>query len=552
MTKVTRSRLTTSALLILLIVFFYFVSQIDTREDFSLRSHNAYELNEGWTVTYDDETLSNISLPYDLNLKPSTKYSIRTELPNLEPDRNTLLIRSSMQDMWVYLDNKLIYEQIKPEKGLIDTPSASVWLTVNLPVNYQGKELRIDISSPISSFSGVINSIKLDSKDVLLFGLIEEQLFGLVVISLLLFTGAGLILLSLFLKISEDSRILYLGFVAFTTSLWLLAESRLLQFITGNRFILGSFAYIVIPLMSIFFALYVREAVITDKRFKKYISYFVYVMQVSILLSILLQVLGIQSYIQSMNYELIMILIGAITACGFMIVEVRNYQNLTAKRLAKFTIVLLVSLLLEVVSFYLGTFQFTSSFLRVGSFIFFLLLTIDTISYVRESMQQRSETALLEKLAYKDFLTGGLNRTSYEKDLEKRIDSKQSFRLNLMDLNYLKYINDNFGHNVGDEAIKHVYEALELAFKDIGTCYRIGGDEFSVIMDNIDPIINQEAINRFNQLLDEINQTFVFQLEVAIGTDIYMVDKWEQFSKFYHHVDQKMYEDKTKIKSAKS
>ena len=139
-----------------------------------------------------------------------------------------------MQDMWVYLDNKLIYEQIKPEKGLIDTPSASVWLTVNLPVNYQGKELRIDISSPISSFSGVINSIKLDSKDVLLFGLIEEQLFGLVVISLLLFTGAGLLLLSLFLKISEDSRILCLGFVAFTTSLWLLAESRLLQFITGN------------------------------------------------------------------------------------------------------------------------------------------------------------------------------------------------------------------------------------------------------------------------------------------------------------------------------
>ena len=92
MTKVTRSRLTTSASLILLIVFFFFLSQIDTREDFSLRSHNAYELNEGWTVTYDDETLSNISLPYDLNLKPSTKYSIRTELPNLEPDRNTLLI----------------------------------------------------------------------------------------------------------------------------------------------------------------------------------------------------------------------------------------------------------------------------------------------------------------------------------------------------------------------------------------------------------------------------------------------------------------------------
>lgn len=552
MTKVTRSRLTTTASLVLLFVIFYILSQFDIRENFSLQSHDPYELNESWTVSYGNETLNNISLPYDLNLEPNTKYSIKTQLPNLDQNRNTLLIRSSMQDMWVYLDNELIYEHVKPEKELIYTPYASVWLTVTLPNNYQGKELRIDIRSPISSFSGMINTIKLDSKDILLFGLIEDQFFGLIIISLLFFTGIGLILMALFLKISEDSRMLFLGLMATTTSLWLFTESRLLQFITGNRFILGSLAYIMIPLMAIFFALYIREAVFTQVKHKEYTSYFVYIMQGFILLSILLEVFGIQSFIETMNYELILILISAIIAIYYMVIENKVYDNKTAKQLFKFTIVLLVSLILEAVTFYLGAFGFTSIFIRIGSFIFFLLLTIDTIIYVRKSMEQRSETALLEKLAYKDFLTGGLNRTSYEKGLEKRIDSKQSFRLNLMDLNYLKYINDNFGHNVGDEAIKHVYEALELAFKDIGTCYRIGGDEFSVIMDNIDPIINQEAINRFNQLLDEINQTFVFQLEVAIGTDIYMVDKWEQFSKFYHHVDQKMYEDKTKIKSAKS
>ena len=73
-------------------------------------------------------------------------------------------------------------------------------------------------------------------------------------------------------------------------------------------------------------------------------------------------------------------------------------------------------------------------------------------------MSRKNETILLEKLAYKDFLTGGLNRTSYERDLERKINSKHSFILNLLDLNYLKHINDNFGHNVGDEAIRIIYQ----------------------------------------------------------------------------------------------
>lgn len=216
----------------------------------------------------------------------------------------------------------------------------------------------------------------------------------------------------------------------------------------------------------------------------------------------------------------------------------------------KFTFILFISLILEIGSFYIGVFSFISSFLRVGSFLFFLLLIIDTIYYIRESMVRRNETLILEKLAYKDFLTGGLNRTSYEKDLEKKINDKQSFRLNLLDLNHLKYINDHFGHNVGDEAIKLIYNTLESAFRDIGTSYRIGGDEFAVIINDINPEINANAIDEFNQNLSNINKHFIHPLKVAIGTDIYTPDMWEHFSKFYHHVDQKMYEDKTKIKSA--
>lgn len=551
MNKIILKRLITSTSILLFIFTVLILSRMDNRENFAFNNHEAYELNDSWTIRYDNYELTNITLPYDLNLEANSSYQISTVLPKLDHNRNTLLLRSSMQDMRVYLDSALIYEHIKPASTGFVNPPASLWVSVPLPDDYAGKMLTIEMSTPIKSFSGVINPVMLDSKDVLLFNLIKNQLFGLGVFGILFITGIVIVVASFFIKINQDSRILYLGLFATCMSLWILAETRLLQFFIGNRFIIGSLAYLMVPLMAIYFALYVREAVLIQSKHKKVITGFVLLMQVFILMSVLLQITGVMAFIETMYFGLMIISVGTVIGAYFMIVEIRDNQNVTAKKLIKFTFVLFVSLILEIGSFYIGTFSYISSFLRIGSFLFFLFLIIDTIYYVRESMDRRNETLLLEKLAYKDFLTGGLNRTSYEKELEKKIENKQIFRLNLLDLNHLKYINDNYGHNVGDEAIKLIYHALDSAFKDLGISYRIGGDEFAVIIDDTNPELNHKAIEQFNQNLSEINKHFIHPLKVAMGSDIYTYEQWEQFSKFYHHVDQKMYENKTKIKSAK-
>jgi len=549
MNKVILKRIITSTSIVFFLLTILILSQIDNRENFAFNDHEAIELNGSWTIRYDDNELTNITLPYDLNLEANTKYQISTVLPKLDHNSNTLLLRSSMQDMRIFLDDILIYEHVKPESLGIVTPPASLWVSVALPDDYAGKILTIDMNTPIKSFSGVINPVMLDSKDVLLFNLVKNQLFGLGIFGILFIAGMTLVIISFFIKVNQDSRILYLGLLATCTSLWILTETRLLQFFIGNRFILGSLAYLMVPLMAIYFALYVREAVLIESKHKKVITGFVFLMQVFITSSVLLQITGIRAFIETMYFGLMIILVGAVVGAYFMIKEIRDYQNETAKKLLKFTFVLFISVILEIGSFYIGTFSYISSFLRVGSFFFFLLLIIDTIYYIRESMERRNETLILEKLAYKDFLTGGLNRTSYEKELEKKIENKQTFRLNLLDLNHLKYINDNYGHNVGDEAIKHIYRAIDLAFKDIGIPYRIGGDEFAIIIDDINPELNNEAIEKFNQNLKEINKQFVHPLKVAMGSDVYTYEQWEHFSRFYHHVDQKMYENKDKLKN---
>jgi diguanylate cyclase (GGDEF)-like protein len=551
MNKISLKQFIVSIVLMMFIISIFFLSRIDQREDFRLIKDEAFELKDNWTVEFNDKSLTNISLPYDLNLKSNTEYTIKTILPDLGNEKNTLLLRSSMQDFEVYLEGVLIHAHKELEALSINTPPTSLWVIVTLPDNYEGKELMIRINTAISAFSGVINSVNLDSRDILFYDLIKNQLFGLIIFGILFIIGITLTLSSFFIKINNDLRIFYLGLMAIFTSLWILTEARLLQFIVGNRFILGSLAYLMVPLMAIFFALYIREAIFNQEKHRKIVLSIVYLFIVLIIANIVLQIYGVLVYIESMYFTLGVISIGAVVGAYLMMIEIRQYNNQTAIRLVKFMIVLFVSLALEIGSFFIGAFGLISSYLRIGSFIFFLLLMLDTIFYVGESMERRNETLLLEKLAYKDFLTGGLNRTSYEKALESKIEEGKTFRLNLLDLNYLKYINDNFGHTKGDEAIKFIYSALDSAFNGYGETYRIGGDEFAVILDNTDKELNQNCINKFYLELDEINRKFIHPLNVAIGTDVYTHEQWEQFSKFYHHVDQKMYENKNRLKSEK-
>lgn len=78
-----------------------------------------------------------------------------------------------------------------------------------------------------------------------------------------------------------------------------------------------------------------------------------------------------------------------------------------------------------------------------------------------------------------DKLTGLLNRWSYEKKLDT---INYETCLMIFDLDCFKTINDNFGHRAGDECLKATADMLRQVFSDEGRVYRIGGDEFCVIM----------------------------------------------------------------------
>jgi diguanylate cyclase (GGDEF)-like protein len=91
-----------------------------------------------------------------------------------------------------------------------------------------------------------------------------------------------------------------------------------------------------------------------------------------------------------------------------------------------------------------------------------------------------------EEAAFTDHLTGLANRRRFERQLEREVERtlryKRHFCLLLLDVDYFKTVNDNHGHDAGDEALRRLAKTLQAGTRGIDLAARIGGEEFAVIL----------------------------------------------------------------------
>lgn len=91
-----------------------------------------------------------------------------------------------------------------------------------------------------------------------------------------------------------------------------------------------------------------------------------------------------------------------------------------------------------------------------------------------------------EEHAFTDHLTGLANRRRFERQLDREVARTlrygRPFCLLMIDIDHFKQVNDNFGHEAGDEAIKSLARSLQEGTRGIDLAARIGGEEFAVLL----------------------------------------------------------------------
>lgn len=121
---------------------------------------------------------------------------------------------------------------------------------------------------------------------------------------------------------------------------------------------------------------------------------------------------------------------------------------------------------------------------------------------VQDITEQKKREEWMQYKMEHDELTGTLNRTAFNRVTKLLEDNLTPFALILLDIDNFKTINDTHGHDVGDEVLSQLVTALNEKMRSVDKIFRIGGDEFAIIMNRI----TLEQANRVKSLINQVNE----------------------------------------------
>ena len=196
--------------------------------------------------------------------------------------------------------------------------------------------------------------------------------------------------------------------------------------------------------------------------------------------------------------------------------------------------------------------QVAAMILELENYMKSLVRIAKELSSTKEKVDQMHE------LAHKDALTGVLNKNSYDKAIRqldwKIQDGNAEFAIAMIDLNFLKRINDTYGHESGNIAIQRLCRMLQDIFKN-SQVFRIGGDEFVIILENEDYFNVDNLVNEFNDKLKKNASDKTLEawekISASIGVAVYDEIIDSSASNVFKRADKAMYIRKKEMKAVR-
>ena len=520
---------------------------IFSSESYQIKIDKANHLNTNWTIDLNG-SIKTFDLPYKFDIDSNQYIDISTELGVDFDQPKMLLIRSSLQDVIIKIDDVVIYEKTyQSNQGF--PPYASMWHFVELPENSFGKILTISTNSPYEAMSGQFNTIYYGTEAQLFSHIFTSYGFRFIVSAIVLLGGLIMMVINMLMSKTMNKGNMYLGLFMILISLWMIAESRMIQFFVGSQWIIGSLAYLMLALFPIPLLIYIKNYII--KAYHKLYLYFIIIFSIQAFLILLFQGLSIMDFFESVIITQILIVLAIILAIITLWLDYKKRENVEAFKILKALGLLMIFGILELINFIINNFESTSVFLLIGIIATFLNIMYNYTKYLVSRIKMSYEKEIYEKLATIDQLTGAYNRMSFERDLENLfsdVTTRNKLMLIFFDLDDLKTVNDNEGHLMGDQLLIDAYHHISKIYEPYGTCYRIGGDEFACLITTD----QKEEMGKYWSSVDESgidqkNEQNMFNISVGYAT--YNPQKDQKPSDLVKRADDQMYLHKKQKKS---
>lgn len=331
------------------------------------------------------------------------------------------------------------------------------------------------------------------------------------------------------MKIKDDFSLFSMFFILLT-GIWVFTDSSYISLLYSNietLFIINFMAFMLIP-----FTLLLQTS--DDFKNHKFLFYLLFIINIiNFITCTLLQLINKFSFYNSLIFTHLIYLLT-------LVILIYIYsKNILAKKSFELK-VKICNIILYSISLMASFIAFISNknysiFFMIGTFIYFLSLLYISIFKASDNLKTIDE---LTDKAYLDALTKTLNRQAYNKEVN---NLSGKIRLSIFDINNLKFVNDNLGHENGDKLIADCANVLKNVFGHENV-FRFGGDEFIAIEKNYQNSFKSVE----NMLTKEIKKTANPNLSISKGYCEFELKKGDiiTYQKHFLKADELMYKNK--------
>lgn len=486
------------------------------------------------------------------SIMPDKQYQIDADtrkfefsMQKIDNKERCIKFYTAHMEVRVYADNSLIYTIDSPKPFYEKTPGA-VWNFVEIPSDTEKVTVILQAVYPevrqkaINFYIGNLEQMY----NKILYG------SGLDIVVSLIEMAIGVILI-LYWSIAHsrleiEHTILYFGIFSFMIGIWAFNESGTLMTIIPIRAACVLISAVSLMLMTPAFVRFVKCFWrVPDRWISDVICILAFI---NIVVQLILQLTGIRGFRQMFTPTHILLGMALMYMAGATVYAMWKRginQQVIVGILG--IIVLLGVLTLDLVHFYLGSFQITF----IGNFGVLIYICILVQEAFKQTISQADKARKLEfyrQLATKDMLTDMYNRNSYDEWIKENVQMPGTLIITF-DLNNLKYCNDTLGHAIGDDYIKNAAGIIAEIFGNFGNCYRIGGDEFCVVIPKQNKIDPEDKLTQLEQEQKKYNAGLEYPyMQIAYGYAEYDAQTDLDIEDTRSRADKKMYEMKRKMK----
>lgn len=544
------------AFLILLIPLIYFTNRNADRY-----RNTGTPLDEHWDVTingsvYNDVTLSKFTFPLTRKGDVLTLSKTLDEQFSLyDPVIKCELVHCYIK---VFLDDDEIYgygESDYENGRFLGYGTHFIQLK-----DYLGKKITFNlIVTEDKAFNGIPAMIGGNRSELIVSSIVNNMFVLTTSLALILFgIIMSVITLILIPKNPNMKQLYFISSFAFLIGIWTLCNNDLMIYFTNSLKVKSYMEYLTLYAIPIPLLAYFYPEIINRERKPVFLILYkgIFVLHsVFFISSIILQVTNIvhlPAVLQICHILMLaeILLIFAVTIND--LINRRKYHHAFQIGMVAILGIITFELIRYNVCKYIGSFFNNSFNSHVCFSVLFIViaLLIDYSLKIFHSLMLSARQKILVDMAYTDELTGLYNRRKCDEIVEQLIDSNKDFGLISMDLNLLKYFNDKYGHEKGDELLKTFARILKEAFPDALVHARMGGDEFMIVLSSMETDEYESIIKHLNKIINEHNK---IPGNIFISTAAGCVSRSEMgcysdIRTMYQEADRRMYKNKNDIK----